>query len=176
MQALRQSFDRREYENMVNDLAESQRILLLTSDIAGAILPYLEFNLSKMGKDVSIITENDLMWQTIEFIDMEDTVIFTSLFPPYPHNLYFKLERLKNAGIDFMGITDSDVSPLATLTDQYVSIPVIHDTDTSDMSTPIMFLYILLKDILSRSEDCQKAMNKLDDIQEETYTYHRTYL
>ena len=175
MEALKSVLERREYYNMVNDLAECRRILLLASDVSGTILPYLEFNLSKMGKDVTVLYEGDLMWQTMEMYEQEDTVVFTALFPEYPHNLIFKLERLKDAGIDFMGITDSDVSPLTTLTDQFVSIPIDYDKDIGDMTMPMLFLYILLKDIQSKSEECQKAMKKLDDIQEDTYTYHRVY-
>ena len=126
-----------------------------------------------MGKDASVIDENNLIWESIELMDPKKIEIFTVMYPQYPHNLIFKLERLKAKKFSVMGVTDRDLSPLCSLADPVLCLPTTKDLFFGSYSTTMLFFSILLQDIVSKDKRANEIMTKLSAIEEETYVYHR---
>lgn len=172
---LKQVFANPAYLAMLEQLSNINRIILISSRISGTLLPYFSYNLKRIGKDVSIVEESDLMWETMEVIDPKNVAFFTIMFPQYSHSLIFKLERLKEKNIPIMGITDSNLSPLATLADPVLCLPPVSDVPFGAYCTPVLFLSILTQDLVARSENSRDFINRLDVVEEDTYVFHQMY-
>lgn len=61
------------------------------------------------------------------------------MYPQYPHNLIFKLERLKAKKFSVMGVTDRDLSPLCSLADPVLCLPTTKDLFFGSYSTTMLF-------------------------------------
>lgn len=172
---LKQIFANPSYLAMLEQLSAIDRIILISSRISGTLLPYFSYNLKRIGKDVSIAEESDLLWETMEVINPKNVAFFTIMFPQYSHSLIFKLERLKDKKIPIMGITDSSLSPLTTLADPVLCLPLVNDVSFGNYSAPILFLSILAQDLATRSEDSCNFISRLDAVEEDSYVFHRIY-
>ena len=172
---LKQVFANPAYLAMLEQLSAIDRIILISSRISGTLLPYFSYNLTRIGKDVSIVEESDLMWESMEVINPKNIAFFTIMFPQYSHSLIFKLERLKDKKIPVMGITDSNLSPLTTLADPVLCLPLVNNTPFGVYSTPMLFFSILIQDLAARSEEHRKFMSRLDVVEEDSYVFHRIY-
>ena len=173
LDALKETFANHSYEAMLKRLIDAKRIIFLASRVSGTLVEYFCYQLKRLGKDASVIDENNLIWESIELMDPKKIEIFTVMYPQYPHNLIFKLERLKAKKFSVMGVTDRDLSPLCSLADPVLCLPTTKDLFFGSYSTTMLFFSILLQDIVSKDKRANEIMTKLSAIEEETYVYHR---
>ena len=172
---LKQVFANPAYLVMLEQLSAIDRIILISSRVSGTLLPYFSYQLKRIGKDVSIVAESDLSWEGMEAGTFRNAAFFTIMFPQYSHSLIFKLERLKDKEIPVMGITDSSLSPLATLAEPVLCLPLVSNVPFGAYSAPVLFLSILTQDLAARSEDSRNFISRLDVVEEDSYVFHRCY-
>jgi len=172
---LKKVFSDNAYQAMLEQLSAAHRIILISSRISGTLLHYLAYNLKRIGKDVSIVEESDLMWEAIELSKDDTIAFFTVMFPQYSHSLIFKLERLKERNIPVMGITDSSLSPLTSLVNPALCLPLTQNVPFGIYSVPMLFFSILIQDLASRADETKSFMEDLDVVEEESYVFHRFY-
>lgn len=172
LESLREVFTQPSYVEMVHKLSSVHRIFILSSRMSGAMLYPFAYNLIRIGKDVSVIDESDLLWEASDLFSKDRMVFFTAMFSLYPHSLIFKLERLKEAGLKVTGITDSSFSPLTNLADPVISLPVTEHSPFDFYGAPSMFLGVLAQDIAAESTETSEFMDNLRQVEESSYIYH----
>ena len=172
IESLREVFADPSYIQMVHKLSSVHRIFILSSRMSGALLYPFAYNLVRIGKDVSIIDESDLLWEASDLFSKDKMVFFTAMLSLYPHSLIFKLERLKEAGLQVTGITDSSFSPLTKLADPVIPLPITEHTPFDFYGTPSLFLGVLAQDIAAESSETSQFMDNLRQVEEASYIYH----
>lgn len=166
-------FASEDYRTLIEKLDQAQRIFLLASRLSGTLLPYLAYNLGRLGKDVSVIDADDYRWESLELLSRDHTLVLTTMVYPYAHNLIFKLERLKEKHIPVIGVTDSRLSPLNGLCELVLHMPMAPEHPFGQYGIPVFFFGVLLQDLAKSSPHYADFLKDLDVIKDETYVIHR---
>lgn len=166
-------FASEDYSTLIRQLNQAQRIFLLSSRLSGTLLPYLAYNLGRLGKDVSIIDADDCRWESLELLRRDHTLVLAAMFYPYAHNLIFKLERLKEKHIPVVGVTDSRLSPLNGLCQPVFYMPMASEHPFGQYSIPTFFFGVMLQDLARSDPHYEEFLKDLDVIKDETYVIHR---
>ena len=161
----------KEYEELVQIVLSGKRIVLLSAELSGAILTYLEYVLKKIGVDVISVTPATPNWEWIEFSNPEKLHILAVGFPSYPTVLIKKCQSLKRAGFPLFAITDSRFSPLVKHTDQAIFVPVTMESPFDGCSTPSVFFSLLLRDIAVRMPNFAERLDAIHAQERKHKTY-----
>jgi RpiR family transcriptional regulator, carbohydrate utilization regulator len=118
LRQLRSSLDRSRIVALANRLHESRRILVFAGDMSRSLAMYLDYNLGTLGLNIfAALTPGEIVHR-VRHVNHKDVVIAIS----YGRGLQQTVEGLKYAnanGAFCVGISDSFLSPLASLADQF---------------------------------------------------------
>lgn len=161
------------YQELVQKIIAAEELVILSSRMSATILPYTSYILNKIRNNVVQVTPDSPLWNTLELRNPEKTLILTIVFPRYPNDLIKKLERLKREGFSIAGITDSIISPVTSLAEPVISVPITTSSIFDIYSTPMLFINLLLRDVANGIEGLDKRINKLEEIEKENNIYYK---
>jgi RpiR family transcriptional regulator, carbohydrate utilization regulator len=118
LRQLRSSLDRSRIVALANRLHDARRILVFAGDMSRSLAMYLDYNLGTLGLNtVAALTPGEIVHR-VRHVNNKDVVIAIS----YGRGLQQTVEGLKYAkanGTYCVGVSDSFLSPLASLADQF---------------------------------------------------------
>jgi DNA-binding MurR/RpiR family transcriptional regulator len=118
LRQLRSSLDRSRIVALANRLHDARRILVFAGDMSRSLAMYLDYNLGTLGLNtVAALTPGEIVHR-VRHVNNKDVVIAIS----YGRGLQQTVEGLKYAkanGSHCVGVSDSFLSPLASLADQF---------------------------------------------------------
>lgn len=135
------------YGRIVELLAKSKQVILLSNRMSATLLPYMNYILSKLRVNVTWIQDGTPAWDSLDLQDVSNTVIFTVVFPRYSKSLLKKLDRLYGRGFKIIAMTDSHLSPVNTLADETLVTPITISSIFDVYSTPLLLINLLMRDV-----------------------------
>ncbi|MCR3758052.1 MurR/RpiR family transcriptional regulator [Clostridium felsineum] len=161
------------YQKLVEKIISAEELVIVSSRMSATLLPYTSYILNKIRNNVVMVTPDSPLWNTLELRDKEKTLILTIMFPRYPNDLIKKLEILKREGFSITAITDSIISPVTSLADPVINIPITTSSIFDIYSTPILFINLLLRDVANGIEGLSKRIDKLEKFENESNIYYK---
>ncbi len=131
---------------------------------------YFGYFLKKIRDNVTIDTT--LSWEINDSIacNSEQSIIFAIAFRRYPRKTIKFLENAKKYKIKIIGLTDSLMSPIVNLSDQYTIIDLKGISFVDPLSHIMTYLGALIHEITFI--DTQKAMESLKKFEESAKNQH----
>lgn len=163
---------RPEYKEMVEAIANADRILLISARLSATLFAYMHYTLNKIRDGVEIVCEGSGRWNNLALNDSEGTLVLTIAFPRYPNVLIKKLEELNECGFQIMAITDSLLSPVREYAKNSVIVPLTQTSIFDVYSTPMLFINILLKDVSARIPNLEDRMNRMEEMDKRNSAYY----
>lgn len=174
MKQLQTVFKQSSYKRLVDKLVHTKEIVLLSSRMSATLLPHMAYILNKVRDGVVCITPDSAQWDTINLKDPKELLIFTIMFPRYPNNLIEKLKELKKLGFSIAAITDRMTSPVFSIAEPVIDIPLTISSVFDIYSTPMLFINLLLRDIAKKTEGLNERLSKLEEYEKSKNIYYKT--
>lgn len=166
--------DQNVLDKVVKEILGAKRVYLLGLRSSAVLAEYLGFYLNFILKDVHIIEAqyNDVYEQLIN-IDAEDVVVALS-FPRYSRKTFESVRMLRRQGCKIISITDSQFSPLATLSELSLFAQNNVTSFVDSLVAPMSLINLLIISIsLEDKEHLTETFRKLESVWEEFNIYNK---
>ncbi|KDR94193.1 transcriptional regulator, RpiR family [Peptoclostridium litorale DSM 5388] len=160
------------FENVIDDIVSAKRIYIVGLRSSTAITEYLGFYLNLILDNVIVVSYgiSDVFEQIIK-IDEEDLVIGIS-FPRYSKKTYEVLEFAKKQGAKVVSLTDSQLSPIATLSDNTLIAKSNMASFVDSLVAPLSLINALIVALGMREKDkIKRYFDKLEHVWKEYHIY-----
>jgi len=161
------------YKLIAKTLANAKEVVLLSSRMSATLLPYMHYVMNKIRNNVSMVTPETLLWDTINLKDIKAAAIFAVCYPRYPVTLLEKLKELKAAGFTVYALTDSNFSPVSAIPDETIFVPITVSSIFDIYSTPILFLNLLCRDIAKNTDQIDKRLECIEQYDNKNGVYYK---
>lgn len=161
-----------EYEDLVEDIACAEELVLLSARMSATLLPYMKYILDKLRNNVHVVTPDTGEWDYFQVKHKKEKVTVVAVgLPRYPRVLVEKLKELSACGYQICVITDSRFSPLCDYADRKVYIPTTVASIFDIYSTPMAFINLLLTDVSKKLPELEERLDKIEqyDLKQKNY-------
>ena len=170
-----ETISREHFRQAVNAIQSARRIYVLGVRSAAPLASFVGYYLNYMFEDVRIITVSGAgeMFESLVNVTPEDVVLAFS-FPRYSSATLKAVQYCRGLGATVIGITNSNVSPLAQNSD-YVLIAKSDMVSLVDsLVAPLSVVNALLVALVSaREAEVQKSLETLERVWEEYNIYEK---
>ncbi|MZQ75612.1 MAG: SIS domain-containing protein [Peptoclostridium sp.] len=153
------------FEDVIDKIASAKKIYIVGLRTSSAIADYLGFYLNLILDNVVIVNYgiSDVFEQIIK-VSEEDLVIGIS-FPRYSKKTYEILEFAKKQGATIVSLTDSHISPIATLSDNTLLAKSNMASFVDSLVAPLSLINALIVALGMREKDKIKGyFDKLEHV------------
>lgn len=164
-----------DYQKLVERLVSAEQVLLISARMSATLLSYTSYILNKIRNNVEQVTPQSPEWDTIDLLDPNKIQILAMVFPRYPNALLEKLNELDQKGFQIAAITDSITSPVFSLADPVLSVPITTSSIFDIYSTPILFLNLLLRDVARETKGLDKRLQEIEQMDKDHKTYYEIH-
>jgi len=166
------SFDEKMFTSIVEDLINSNEIIVVATRSSMPIAIYVEYIFNRIGKKtrkiISCGTEN---FDPLVLAD-RDTVILAIGFARYSNDTLKILSFFKRRNFKIISITDNPLSPLSRFSDKTLCIPCDSNSFTDFYAVPICIINIIVTLISQLNKDISlKYLNEFENIAKELGFY-----
>ena len=161
------------YHDLINKIASYKNIVLISARMSATIIPYSFYLMNKMRDNVIQVTPDSPMWDTLNLLNPEETLVVTFVFPRYCNMLLKKLKELKDQNYDIFAVTDADFLVRKGFAGNYIRIPVNSASIFDIYSTPILFINLLLRDVAKKLKGLDKRIERLEEMERENNIYYK---
>lgn len=161
------------FQNVINDIFKAKRIYILGLRSSTTLAEYLGFYLNLILDNVKVVTSgvSDVFEQMLR-VGKDDMVIGIS-FPRYSANTLNALEYTKNQGALVVGITDSTVSPIASIADYTLTARSNMVSFVDSLVAPLSLINALIVAVGMREKDeISSSFSKLEKIWDSHNVYN----
>jgi DNA-binding MurR/RpiR family transcriptional regulator len=162
-------------EQVVHKIQTGRRIYILGLRSSKVLAEYLAFYLNFIMDDVHVIPSgaSDVLDKLVK-INNED-VLITISFPRYSRRTFDVVRYAKAQGATLIGITDSMMSPLASLVDYTLTAKYNMTTFIDSLVAPMSLINALIIALsLNEKEKLKSTFDQLERIWEENEVYSKT--
>ncbi|CAM3224581.1 MurR/RpiR family transcriptional regulator [Sporolactobacillus spathodeae] len=163
------------YQKLVAQLVDAEQVLLVSARMSATLLSYTSYILNKIRNNVRRLTPQSPEWDTIDLLDPKKVQVLAMVFPRYPKALLEKLNELDQKGFPIAAITDSITSPVYSLANPVLSVPITTSSIFDIYSTPILFLNLLLRDVARKTQGLDKRMQEIEQLDRMHNTYYEIH-
>ncbi|PLX34238.1 MAG: N-acetylmannosamine kinase [Clostridiales bacterium] len=170
-----EELDKDVLEKVANEILCAKRVYILGLRSSAVLAEYLGFYLNFILKDVHVVKAqyNDVYEQLIN-INSEDVVIALS-FPRYSRKTYESVRLLRRQGCKIISITDSQFSPLASISEMTLFAKNNVTSFVDSLVAPMSLINLLIVSIsLQEKELLTETFRKLENVWEEFNIYSKT--
>lgn len=160
------------YEALVDAVASSERLVLLSARMSATLLPYMKYILGKMRDNVVQAVPGTPEWDNIYLNPREKTTVVAIALPRYPAVLIEKLEYLGALGYRILVITDSRLSPAAKLAEHAVYVPITVSSIFDIYSTPMVLINLMLRDAAERIGHLEERLEQIEQYERANNVYY----
>lgn len=167
-----EEIDAEVFQKVVNSIFDAKRIYILGLRSSTTLAEYLGFYLNLIHDNVKVVTSgvSDIFEQMIR-VGKEDLVIGIS-FPRYSTNTLNALKYTKEQGALVVGITDSQVSPIASIADYTLTARSHMATFVDSLVAPLSLINALVVAVGMREKD---EITSTFDALEKIWEKHNIY-
>ncbi|AOT68109.1 MurR/RpiR family transcriptional regulator [Geosporobacter ferrireducens] len=167
-----EEIDAEVFQKVVNSIFDAKRIYILGLRSSTTLAEYLGFYLNLIHDNVKVVTSgvSDIFEQMIR-VGKEDLVIGIS-FPRYSTNTLNALKYTKDQGALVVGITDSQVSPIASIADYTLTARSHMATFVDSLVAPLSLINALVVAVGMREKD---EITSTFDALEKIWEKHNIY-
>ncbi|QEK12184.1 MurR/RpiR family transcriptional regulator [Crassaminicella thermophila] len=161
------------FQNVVNSIFDAKRIYIIGLRSSSTLAEYLGFYLNLILDNVKIVTPgvSDVFEQMLR-VGKDDLVIGIS-FPRYSTNTLNAINYTKEQGAVVIGITDSQVSPIASISDYTLVARSNMASFVDSLVAPLSLINALLVAVGMREKDeISSTFDKLEKIWEKHNVYN----
>ncbi len=170
--SMRQSVDFERMAALAHRICSARKVVLLGADLAASLVDYLEYKLTVLALPVFAAKEPGRTIHIINGLTSEDVVIAMS----FHRGLRLVVEAVQRAqanGAYCVGITDSQVSPIARFADEFFLAPVTGHAMGDSYVAPLALLNVILVSCANLRRE--KTIEILKQAEEEQRTGSRWY-
>ncbi len=160
------------FEKVVDSILSAKRVYILGLRSSTALADYLGFYLGILVDDVKVVRRgiSDIFEQILR-VTTDDLVIGIS-YPRYSRRTLDALKYVKAQQCKIVGITDSLISPIASIADYTLIARSNMLSFVDSLVAPMSLLNALIIAIgMRQREDTEKYFNQLEDIWKEYNIY-----
>ncbi len=167
-----EEIDAEVFQKVVNSIFDAKRIYILGLRSSTTLAEYLGFYLNLIHDNVKVVTSgvSDIFEQMIR-VGKDDLVIGIS-FPRYSTNTLNALKYTKEQGALVVGITDSQVSPIASIADYTLTARSHMATFVDSLVAPLSLINALVVAVGMREKD---EITSTFDTLEKIWEKHNIY-
>ena len=167
-----EEIDAEVFQKVVNSIFDAKRIYILGLRSSTTLAEYLGFYLNLIHDNVKVVTSgvSDIFEQMIR-VGKDDLVIGIS-FPRYSANTLNALKYTKEQGALVVGITDSQVSPIASIADYTLTARSHMATFVDSLVAPLSLINALVVAVGMREKD---EITSTFDTLEKIWEKHNIY-
>ena len=175
MENLRQSIDGINYnaiEKVIDEIMKAEKIYIIGLRSSKSLADFLGFYLSLILGNVSMVGFgiSDIYEQMLR-INEKDLLISLS-FPRYSSRTIEVTKYAKEQGANVIAITDSSISPIASIADHYLTAKSSMASFVDSLVAPLSLINALIVAIGMREKrDIKEYFNKLENIWEKYHIY-----
>ncbi|MDF2909343.1 MAG: MurR/RpiR family transcriptional regulator [Sporolactobacillus laevolacticus] len=162
------------YKQLVEQIAKADQIILISARMSATLLTYTHYILNRIKNNVIQITPGTPEWETVELLDPSSVQVISIVFPRYPNVLLQKLNELHKKNFSIAAITDSITSPVFSVANPVLNVPITTSSIFDIYSTPILLLNLLLRDVARETEGLAERMSELEKVDKLNKTYYET--
>ena len=123
LETLLQSFDVRQFKQVVKRLVEADKIIVVGYKMSSVLAEYLQMALKKSIDNTVVVTAPTGLFQEELVFSTERTVVVGISFPRYTRAVVRDFRLAHDQGTPTIAITDSELSPLIEYADLYLVAP-----------------------------------------------------
>ncbi len=143
------------------DLIEKSNQLIVAGFYHSTFLAeFLGYSLGKIKKNVSILSRNNLDAHNLFLSSNENTTVILFSFPRYPKSIQQLGKMFGKNGADIIGITDSIMSPLKSVTQQLLVVPLQYISFTDHCSSVMSLSQAIIMEYASRNPQTNEEYAK----------------
>ena len=159
LQNLKSSISERELKETAGTIYKAKTVYVVGYRASATLAYYFGYLLKKVRNNVFIDTS--LSWETRDLIarDGKNTVMFVLGFPRYPRRTIELIEFARKFGVKIVGLSDTPISPIVALSDQYVIIDLESLSFIDPFAHVMAYLAALVHEITFR--DNKRAIEYL---------------
>lgn len=168
-----EQIDRAAFQKTVETILNARRIYILGVRSSSALAGFLGFYFNLMFENIRLVHTSSVseMFEQILNVEKGDVVIGIS-FPRYSKRTIQALQYAKDSGATVIGLTDSNTSPLAPLSD----IALIARSDmvsfADSLVAPLSLINALIVAIsMQKKDEVTRNFEKLEEIWGEYHVY-----
>ncbi len=153
------------FESVINQLLSAKKIYIVGLRSSAAIGEYLSFYLNLILDNVILVNYgiSDVFEQILK-VGQEDLVIGIS-FPRYSKRTFELLQYAKEQGAEIVSITDSHLSPIATLSKETLITRSNMASFVDSLVAPLSVANALIVAVgMRKKEEITRYFDKLEDI------------
>jgi len=161
------------FQSVINDIFKAKRIYIVGLRSSTTLAEYLGFYLNLILDNVKVVTSgvSDIFEQMLR-VGKDDMVIGIS-FPRYSANTLNALEYTKEQGALVVGITDSQVSPIASIADYTLTARSNMASFVDSLVAPLSLINALIVAVGMREKDeITSSFSKLERIWDKHNVYN----
>lgn len=160
-----------EYKIVVETLAKSDKIFLMSNRMSETLLPYMYYILSRLRPNIYKLNYGTPAWENVDLEDPKKSLIFTTVFPRYSRSLLKKMQDLNDKGFKIISITDSRLSPIVKCSKVALISPITISSVFDVYSTPLLLINLLMRDISNKIPNIDQRLNQIEEMNKNEHSF-----
>ncbi|MBN1333347.1 MAG: MurR/RpiR family transcriptional regulator [Synergistales bacterium] len=163
-----------EFDQVVTHIEESRELFIVATGPNTCLSEYASFFFSILKDKVHKIDDMDVLPLSSLKKPSRNALAIIFSFVRYPSKTQKIAEKVKNAGIPIIGITDSATSPLAPLSDHLLLVPMKYITFMDPFAPVMTLVHSLFIALFSRNKvEAQKKVQEFDEFAKSNHYFLR---
>ena len=158
-------------QRIMEAIASSKPLVLLSARMSATLLPYMSYILQKLRNDVEVVTPDRQEWGTLSLRNPEDVNILAVAYPRYANELLKQCQRLHDKGFNLLVITDSRLSPFASMASAAAFTPITTASLFDIYSTPMAYINLLLREAAKNIKGLDDRIEAIEELEKKDNVY-----
>lgn len=161
------------YKQIVRQLVEKEKIVLMSARISATLLDEFYYTFSKIRDNVKVVTPETPEWNNIVLENPKNVFVFVVMFPRYPNSLIKEVEELHNAKFEIGLLTDNILCPLTQLSKYHLEVPISSASFFDIYNTPRTLINYLIMDVAKHIDNLEDRMTRLEEFESKSGVYYK---
>ena len=158
-------------QRIMEAIASQKPLVLLSARMSATLLPYMSYILQKLRNDVEVVTPDRQEWGTLSLRNPEDVNILVVAYPRYANELLKQCQRLHDKGFNLLVITDSRLSPFASMASAAAFTPITTASLFDMYSTPMAYINLLLREAAKNIKGLDDRIEAIEELEKKDNVY-----
>ena len=158
-------------QRIMEAIASQKPLVLLSARMSATLLPYMSYILQKLRNDVEVVTPDRQEWGTLSLRNPEDVNILEVAYPRYANELLKQCQRLHDKGFNLLVITDSRLSPFASMASAAAFTPITTASLFDIYSTPMAYINLLLREAAKNIKGLDDRIEAIEELEKKDNVY-----
>lgn len=170
-----ESIDRSAFDTAIEKIVSAKHIYIMGVRSSSTLAGFLNYNLRMAFDNIRLVrtTSGSEMFEQIMHLTAEDTMIAIS-FPRYSKRIINAVEYAKEVGANVIALTDSRMSPIASLADQLLTAESDMVSYVDSLVAPLSIINAMIVAVSRKKQELfSEQLKKLEAIWDEYDVYDK---